>query len=303
MSLEEDEQVLDAIAGRRINGVGKVRANCPFCITVVGKDDRRQCLMLRMSTGYWKCFRCETWGKLSEIPYDLSTLAQKATETKPKVAINLPDGWHPLWAPEAMQSIILKDAIRYVYAAPPVGRGVRSEVVREANIGACVKGDFQNRVVIPIYKSGALAGYVGRVWRKKGGSLPYRYSEDFDRANVLYNEQALYKKTSEPVLVVEGVFDTFPFWPNAVAVLGKMSPAQFEMIEHARRPVCFAFDGDAWRDGEAAAMALRRRNVNAQSLRLPPLTDPDEMPDWIVREARAACASQAIREETSDGVR
>jgi hypothetical protein len=282
---EEDDIVLDAIAGRRVNGQGKVRGNCPFCETVVGKTDRRQCLAVNMSSGYWKCFRCETWGKLDEIPHDIATLTKKATETRLEPT-NLPKGFIPLWTDDSLTSIALEPARKYLYKI----RGVPFEIAKSANIGACLTGEFRGRVVIPIYKSGALAGYVGRIWRRKG-DFTYRYNTGFERAVTIYNEEAIYKKTTKPLIVVEGVFDTYPFWPHGCALLGKTSPQQFDMLCGARRPVCIAFDGDAWREGEALAMALTRYGTPAFSLRLPPTVDPDEIPDWILEQARAHAAT------------
>lgn len=282
---DRDQAVLDSIAGRRPNPRGIVRANCPFCEGVVGKVDKKQCLQFEPS-GWWKCYRCDSRGKIAEedVPYDTSTLvssAQKAAEKAPLV--KLPEGYVPLWTPEG-QAVSLNRAWKYLKKERV---GLTMEMIERARIGACVRGDFAGRIVIPIYKAGKLAGYVGRSWFKKA-ELKYRYSTGFSRADTIYNEEAIYVTSDEPVIVVEGCFDTFPFWPRGAAILGKLSPAQFEMLCQARRPILIAMDGDAHREGTAMAMQLRHAGKRAASLRLAPGQDPDEVAAWVKEQGHRA---------------
>lgn len=286
---DRDQLVLDAVAGRRPNSKGTVRANCPFCELVVQKTDRKQCLSVNLSNGFFKCYRCDTKGKIADetMPYDFSTLQKSAgveSEAKP---VNLPEGFVPLWKPEERKAMVCKPAMKYLRTR------VDEQTIELARIGACVRGKFQGRVVVPIYKAGKLAGYVGRLWTKKvrEGDRKYLYNEGFDRANVLYNEDALYVTTDKPVLVVEGVFDTFPFYPDAVALLGKPSPAQFEMLMNARRPIAVVLDGDAHREATSLAMGLRLEGKDAVALQLEPGVDPDECPEEVWQRAVNAFAA------------
>lgn len=288
---EKDQLVLDAVAGRRPNSHHIIRANCPFCEIVVQKTDKKQCLALNASDGFWKCYRCDTRGKLGEeaMPADFATL--QPLKPGEKAPVNLPEGFVPLWKGEGRNSIVCKEPLKYVR------RRVGEQAIATARIGACVRGPFRGRVVVPIYSGGKLAGYVGRLWKKKirENDRKYLYNSGFDRANVLYNEEALYVTTERPVLVVEGVFDTFPFFPDAVAVLGKPSPAQIEMMIKARRPIAVVFDGDAHREATALAMLLRIEQKRAVALRLPPGVDPDEDVENVWRRA-----TEALKEGTYD---
>lgn len=280
---DSDQLVLDAIGGRRPNGKGLIRANCPFCPLVVGKTDRKQCLSLNMNGGWYKCYRCETSGRVGDMPFDIETAAaRKEAVEEEKEPILLPEGMVPLAFGEGKTSIMLNPARSYL-----ARRKVSMEVVKAARIGACVRGPMQGRIVVPIYRAGKLAGYVARIWKKKG-EKPYLYNRGFDRASTLYNEEALYRTSKNPVYVVEGVFDTFPFWPDAVAMLGKPSEAQIEMLLQARRPIAIVFDGDAHLEGASLAMGLRVRGKTAISLKLAPGVDPDEIPDEVRERARAA---------------
>lgn len=294
---DDSQLVLDAIAGKRPNSKDVVRANCPFCELVVHKVDRKQCLSVNIRNGYWKCYRCEAHGRLhsSEIPFDVSTLQAKPREREEKPAVNLPEGFVHLWRPEG-QSMACAQARKYLSKHRV---GVTPEVIEAAKIGAVIRGRYAGRVCVPIYKAGKMVGFMTRSWKKKPppSVRTYLYSDDFDRATTIYNEEALYVTTEYPCLIVEGIFDTFPFWrpgqalSDAVAVLGKVSPPQLEMMLKARRPLLVVFDGDAHREATALAMQLRLGGLRAAALRLPPGVDPDECHEHVKAKARAAFAA------------
>jgi hypothetical protein len=285
-----DQLVLDAIAGRRPTQNNKIRANCPHCETTVGKVDRKSCLELDITTGWWKCYRCDQHGRLDVVPFDTTTLPT-VDKDAPRAPVDMPEGFLALWRLEGKASVAAAPARKYL--AKRVG--ITDRVVKLARIGACVRGPFAQRVVVPIYKGGKLVGYVGRTWRKKC-DMKYLYNTGFERASTVYNEDTLYVTTDAPAIVVEGVFDTFPFWnpreplSDAVAVLGKTSPDQFDMLCKARRPLLIVFDGDAHRMATALAMQLRLAGKQAAALRLAPGKDPDECVNYVMTQARAAFA-------------
>lgn len=286
---DESQQVLDAIAGRRSNIRDIVRANCPFCEEIVNKVDRKACLSVSLRSGYWKCYRCGENGRIGsdDLPMDNSSREAPAREEKP--AVNLPEGFVPLWEPEGA-AIACKPAMRYLRKDRV---GITDSIIRSARIGACIRGRYAGRIVVPIYRAGKLAGYMTRVWKKKPppSVRTYLYSDDFERDITLYNEEALYITTDEPVYVVEGIFDTFPFWPNGVAVLGKVSGGQMSMFMNARRPIFVVMDGDAHREGTALAMHLRLAGKRAAALRLPAGLDPDETHEHVKQRAKDAFAA------------
>lgn len=290
---DESQLVLDAIAGRRPNLRGNVRANCPFCETNVQKVDRKQCLQMNLTSGRWKCFRCEAYGIVGsdDLPHDTTTL--KPRQPGEQAPVNLPEGFVPLWLPEGAQSAACERARRYLAKDRAC---ITPAIIEAARIGACVHGRYAGRVCVPIYRGGKLVGFMTRAWRKKHPK-PYLYSENFDRSITLYNEDALYVTTERPAFIVEGIFDTYPFWTpgerlcDGIAVLGKPSVAQIEMMTRARRPLLVVNDGDAHREGTALAMELRRHGVRAASLRLPPGIDPDECYEHVKAKAKAAFAA------------
>lgn len=271
---EEQAAVLAAVAGKTPGASGWIRANCPFCVLVTGKPDRKQTLALHVGECRYKCFRCDTFGYI-----DAELLGSegvpKAFARDPEalvVPMSLPEGFIPLWGNSDRDSLALRPARKYLRK-----RGVSDEMIRIAKIGACLTGRYANRVVVPIeFPNGDLAGWVARTLAKES-DWKYLYSEGIEKSTLVYNGAALAVITDRPVLVVEGAFDTFPYWPDAVAVLGSPGPAQRELLEAANRPVVWMLDGDAWRKGAGMALMMRLSGKRVGSLTLPPGKDPDEV--------------------------
>jgi hypothetical protein len=136
------------------------------------------------------------------------------------------------------------------------------------------------------HTTGKLKGWVLRSFQNRGPK--YQNCPLMLRAACFFNEQAVYKPTSEPLVVVEGCFDALSRFPNGVAVLGSLSQWQRERLLLAPRPVLIVPDGDAWEAGRMDAMELAHYGQTAGFLRLPAGKDPDEFSnkEWsaMVRE-------------------
>lgn len=265
---ERDEIAKQAVSGVRTNHRGWARADCPFCLGRVGKDDRKACFGLNANNGKFHCFRCGIGGRLGgfdEIEFD------GAVEDGPN-AIVPPEGFEELAKPPLRGAMCAEPFLRVLRK-----RGVRDEMVAQLGIGACLEGVYRNRVVVPVKDDdGGWLWWVGRhLWDKRA---KYRYPSG-NREHVLFNHAALLVETDVPALVVEGVFDSMALWPDGVAVLGKPSESQIAAFAAARRPVVTVLDGDAWEEGWALGMRLKyeRHDGRAGSVRLPPKVDPDEV--------------------------
>jgi DNA primase len=182
-----------------------------------------------------------------------------------------PAHFWPLFDGAAAHSECFADARDYV-----LGRGLELRTVKAAGVGACTRGDWAGRIIVPITSpEGGWLWHVGRAW-SPAAVRPYMYPRGA-RKGLLYNASALARESDEPVLVVEGVFDALAHWPDAVAVLGKPTEEHIEALAAARRPVCVVLDGDAWREGEALAMRLQLEGQRAGHVKLGPRQDPDEV--------------------------
>jgi DNA primase len=117
--------------------------------------------------------------------------------------------------------------------------------------------------------------------------MTYLYPKGTQRGRLLYNHDALSVETDIPLMIVEGVFDTFPFWPHAAAVLGKPSHLQVAALIQAKRPIAVVLDGDAHDESLALSLRLQFEGVRAGCVKLPPRKDPDEMnKEDLLRAAR-----------------
>lgn len=284
MSDDRARVVLEAVAGKRPTSKGWVRANCPFCATVKGTPDRKGCLGLNVESGKWHCYRCLERGCVEDSDAVRSSTAPKPRADDKAPYLGPPGDWCPLFEEPAASALSCEDARRYV-----LRRRISVDVARRARLGVCLDGKAAGRVVVPILDdAGQWRGWVGRAWSKTC-ERKYIYPSGMDRAGTLYNRRVLDVDTDAPALVVEGVFDTFPFFDEAVAVLGKPSGAQVDMLAAARRPIAVVLDGDAWGEGEALALELRLRGKRAGFVKLAARVDPDEVDPGELRAAALRC--------------
>jgi hypothetical protein len=286
----------------RFNAAGWARTKCPLCEQKVGSRDKRGSFAFNGQSHVWMCFRCGVKGKWSgAMP---RAHVPQAPLAPVDAVLGPPDGFAPL-ASSGRRSKALATPLRYM-----AGRGIDRTTIAEAQIG-CVLAEqhtpecpmcegktwclIYNRIVIPVVDAaGVWQGWVGRHWDDAaavvetgdvwddllGPTTPrrygprYLYPQNFPRAQVLWNMGALYEETDRPLLVVEGAFDGLPYWPDAVACLGKPVDGHIALLMQTKRPIVVALDGDAWQEGEMLALRLAFDGNRATFLRLPPKSDP-----------------------------
>ena len=203
------------------------------------------------------------------------------------------EGYLPIWEGDGARAIVAQPARDYL-----ARRGVDQSLCRAAKIGACLRGQYAGRIIVPVLGRAGQEwlGWVGRTWAN-GAAKPYLNLPGPWRSAVLYNHAAVHEPVEDALYIVEGVFDALALWPDGVAVLGKPSIAQIEALAQAQRPVVALLDGDAWVEGWSLALRLRMMGVRAGAVRLPPRTDPDEVDRADLWEAARASlgAADAVR--------
>lgn len=288
-----DELVLDAVAGRRVSSSGWVRGNCPFCAARVGSEDRKACLGFDTTNGKWHCFRCQARGLVMDFEAFESHVARPRPKPEEKGPIELPEGFFALYDEPGMASWAADGARDYL-----ARRGVGVRLGRSAGIGAVLTGRYRGRIVVPVFAADgrALLGWSARLFIEPAADErpppKYLYPAGMNRQTLLYNAAALRERTTDPVFVVEGVFDALPLWPDAVACLGQPSSGQYDALASAERPIVCLLDGDAWRKSEGLFLKLRVDGRRVVWHRLPPRTDPGATDPATIRDAVA----QALRE-------
>lgn len=290
---DNSERLERALRGARLNQAW-IRIPCPFCEDA-GHEDRKRSMGVNAASGGFNCFRCGTSGKMLEPPNpEMGSADSEPTET-PVVLFDPPAEFVPLGYGDGATAMCFQDARSYLK-----GRGVaRRSLVERLEIGACDEGFWSGRILVPLLTSDheGWLGWTSRLWVDKPSpkatgfhAMKYLYPKGMPRGMFLYNHDALNVETDEPLLVVEGVFDALPLWPNAVAVLGKPSHMQVDALLTARRPIAVVLDGDAWVEGQMLAARLRFDGKRAGHVHLAPGQDPDE----IDREQLTALARACI---------
>lgn len=260
--------VAAAFANASPSPTGWYRVACPLCLQSLGKEDRRQSLAIFVSTWKWHCFRCGRSGRLPYAPTGLED-AELGEITPPDPGeLEAPEGFTLLGDGDGLTAYAFKPARVYLSS-----RRISRKTCQEIGIGATLNGKAAYRVIVPVKAGREWFGWVGRSWVEKA-PLRYLYPRGMPRGEIMFNSTALSVSTRDPALIVEGVFDALPHWPNTVACLGKPTDDQVELLLDAKRPLVIMLDGDAWREARSLARVLRRSGKEASFVRLPPTFDP-----------------------------
>ena len=257
------------------------RSSCHTCYERVGTVDKKKSFGYNIVTGKFICHRCGVKGfdrqqQAKDIDY------VKVEEVIEKDNIKAPDGYVPFTSEGMLTARVTEKARQYL-----TSRGVTQQTWLSAELGITMSGKYCNRIVVPIKGiQNEWLGWQARVWQKTDG-LKYVNAVGMDRQNTVFNLSALNRDTQDPLLVVEGTFDALPYYPNACAVLGKPTRGQLRLLAATKRPVVFALDGDAWREGQSGYMALRLQGkLNVGYVKLPPGEDPNTVDkSWLINES------------------
>lgn len=106
---------------------------------------------------------------------------------------------------------------------------------------------FKDRVIIPFYKNGTLfywqARSINPQEKKRWENAPST------RAGIIFNPDALYKKSKIPLFICEGIFDALMF--DGISLLGSHVSTKADLLKSTNRRCIFVIDKD--RNGKALA--------------------------------------------------
>jgi hypothetical protein len=157
------------------------------------------------------------------------------------IEIAIPDWFIPLGS-EQMESDQLK-AIAYLEKrhVDPLG----------GEYGVSLLPKLKDHVVILFRSNGKLVYWQARYF----GSDPKiaRYSNcTVTRTSIMYNVDELFRYSSEPIFITEGIFDSIPL--NGVALMGSsLNEAKLAILKKSRRRLIFVIDKNA--NGQHVATA------------------------------------------------
>jgi DNA primase len=235
---------------------------CPFCHT------HKKKLSINITNNKWKCWVCGSKGghiiwllKKLNVSKDLlqrfknefkDTDFTTFKSTTAEVTLHLPHEYKPLWKVE--KSYPYYHAISYLKQ-----RGITSNDILRYRIGFCTEGPYANRIILPSYdRHNQLNYFTARLFYEDG----MKYKNPPVSKNVIVFENMV--DWSEPVLLVEGMFDAITLRRNAIPLLGKTIPKALEqkLLEEKVSKVVIFLDEDARSDALKLEQYLQQYDMD-----------------------------------------
>jgi DNA primase len=174
----------------------------------------------------------------AEQAYEILKYVRKGEEVgyAPAISVELPKEFQPLYNASTTSLIAIK-VRKYLYK-----RGFTDRDFLKYNIGYCTSGEYRGRVIIPSYnENNQLNTFVGRTFE----DAYHKYRGPQCSKDIVVFENLI--NWSQPIVLVEGVFDAIAAKRNAIPVLGKsLSKALIKkIVSNTVEDVYIALDKDA----------------------------------------------------------
>lgn len=174
----------------------------------------------------------------AEQAYEILKYVRKGDEVgyAPTSVVELPKEFQSLYE-ATTTSIIANKVRRYLYK-----RGFTDRDFLKYNIGYCTSGEYTGRVIVPSYnENNQLNFFVGRTFE----DAYHKYRNPECSKDIIGFENLI--NWSQPIILVEGVFDAIAVKRNAVPILGKsLSKALIKKIVSSTvEDIYIALDRDA----------------------------------------------------------
>jgi hypothetical protein len=267
---------------------GELDYACPFC----NSGTRKKKLAVNVNKDVAHCWLCEWHGSVHSLFRKLQTdnvLVQryfrrkfreleKLREQEPKVEIELPEGYFPLYK-AINEGFIVKTILRdFCYQ-----RHLTSNDIRKYNLGYTSEGRFAFRIIVPSYdENGNLNFFSARAYPIE--QKPKYLFPHISKNDIIFNE--LFIDWKGTVVLVEGVFDAL-VTPNSVPLLGKeLHDLLLSKLIKSKSLVKLLLDGDE--EGLKAAKQVGRKllkhGVPVEVAFCPPDKDPSDLGKEKVKE-------------------
>jgi hypothetical protein len=201
------------------------------------------------------------------------TLRQEEPDRKPNCT-TLPPGFTPF---RLNGSVSEAPYLRYL-----TGRGLTEGTIRLYRMGYADSGEFSGRVIVPSFDSVGMVNFwsARTIW--KDVRPTYKLPEA--NKNVVSNEHMV--NWTDPVYLVEGIFDEVAIGPQAISLYGKfMQPLLAQRLVERRPPVVYVcLDSDARTEAMGLVERLVGYDINCALVDLPG-KDPGSMEFDRIRQA------------------
>jgi DNA primase len=174
----------------------------------------------------------------AEQAYEILKYVRKGDEIgyKPTSTVELPKEFQSLY--EASTTSIIANKVRkYLYK-----RGLTDRDFLKYNIGYCTSGQYTGRIIIPSYgENNQLNFFVARTFE----DAYHKYRNPECSKDIIGFENLI--NWSQPIILVEGVFDAIAVKRNAVPILGKSLSKSLikKIVSSTVEDIYVALDRDA----------------------------------------------------------
>jgi DNA primase len=271
--------ILDDALGVGSSLKGNEQAHhCPFC------HHHKKKLQINLDNQNWHCWVCNAKGRtinslLRKLNVDIRSLSKlrdiygdidantSFVEEEPKLF--LPKEFKQLYIKPKGFNPTYNQVIVYLR-----NRGITAKDIIKYNIGYCEDGLYGGRVIIPSYdESGELNYFVARSFYEDE-KMKYK-NPPISRDVIVFENQINW---NEPIILVEGVFDSFSVKRNVIPLLGKflLSKLKNKIMEKGVTDVTIMLDSDAVDDSTKHTEWFMKNGIKVKNI-IPTDKDAGEM--------------------------
>lgn len=257
---------------------------CPNC----KPDKEKRKLVIKIDTGQWHCWVCESKGKSISFllkKYSSSSMYEEWCSKFEKEArhsyiddakqeeqkVELPDG---LTIDELSESRDpdAKSIIKYLDS-----RNISLDEAYRYRIIGSISGSLRRRIIIPSFDAnGELNYWTARSTEK---DARFRYiNPKVNRKSIIFNEIDI--NWNKEVTLVEGPFDMFVAGENSIPLLGStlsMDSLLLQRIVENKTKITIALDRDAIQKSHKIAKQLYQFNIDVKFIEMPDSRDAGDM--------------------------
>ena len=249
--------LLESVLGKsKPTSKGNHSFHCPFC------KHHKPKLEINIQTNEkkenpWHCWVCNTKGKTIKSLFKALKITGSKSEQLDTIIIpgkredvvynqiHLPKefiSFSNLPQLNSLQEILIRQALYFLKQ-----RGISKQQIQKYNIGCCLEGEYESRIIIPSYNAdGQLNYFIARSF-DKDNNRKYK-NPSVQNKNIIGLEYFI--NWDAPIVLVEGIFDALTIQRNVIPLFGKtLSEALMKrLVTSDVEKVYVALDKDAQRE-------------------------------------------------------